>query len=166
MTIESETNLKTFKLLENSSVTQEQVKAVEAYNFFRSLKDYTASVRIEFKSYSDVPELTIYGESSLLKAKALLREAGLKVPKIEKHAYMSGGQYATGSDITNNIDIRITPTDTTFMGCKYVEELVPVEVKEHIVAAQPAREAIPEHVEPAHTEMQKKKVLKCGSEEE
>jgi hypothetical protein len=153
-----------------SNIENCQTKAIQAFNFFKQLDDPTiGAVTLEFKTYSDVAELRI-GCRNLLRLKKLLQRAGLNVPKLEKGSYsVSSGQYADGDDSENGIHIHSYPSGTgnsTFEGCKIVEEKVPIEVPEHTVPFQPAREAIPEHVEPAHIEYQTRKVIKCGGEHE
>jgi hypothetical protein len=150
-----------------SNIENCQTKAIQAFNFFKQLDDPTiGAVTLEFKTYSDVAELRI-GCENLLHLKKLLQKAGLKVPKLEKGTY--NGEiwqyaYANGIDTVNSIEIHAYPKGTTFSGCKIVEEKVPVEIPEYVVEAQPAREAIPQHIEPAHTEYQTVKRIHCGPE--
>ena len=152
---------------EVSNISKNQLFALEAFNQLKSESNgpngIISTVRIEFKSYSDESEIGI-SCGKLLELKKMLANIGLKIPKLEKGSYNGSSQYANGDDEVHSIHVHVFPKGDAFEGCKMVEEKVPVEIPEHVVAAQPAREAIPEHVEPAHTEYKTVKTIKCGNQ--
>ena len=152
---------------EKISISKNQLFALEAFNQLKFESDEPNSIiniaTLEFKNYFDEAEIGI-SCSKLLELKKMLANIGLKIPKLEKRSYTCSSQYADGHDENHRIHVHVFPKRDTFEGCKVVEEKVPVEIPEHVVAAQPAREAIPEHVEPAHTEYKTVKTIKCGNQ--
>jgi len=142
-----------------SSLSLEQINALET--FVNLTKEgHHASMSL---TYYGNPSLQIFSEDNLLEAKKAFNLAGLPVRKLTKQS--SGtSQWASGdAEVEDkNIHVSVYPKSDTFIGCKLVEIEVPEEVPEHVVEAQPAREAIPEHTVAKQVVMKKKKIIQCG----
>jgi hypothetical protein len=132
------------------STTQEI--ALKAYN---ELLAQDVKAGLEIKWYDDKPEIKVYCAKNLMFVKKALTKAGLHIPELKK-AVFSGctDQYAQGTS-KEGIEIMVF-AENVFEGCKIVEIETEIEVPEQSIPAQSA------HIIPAHKEIVKKKIVKCG----